>query len=970
MASRGGMAPATGRERARKAGGGLPGPSLRRLAHCVASRVPAGFTLAAQLLLFALAVLLAPGARAEVRVEIALDPEAVPVGETAVLAVTVTGASGVDQGPDIPDSPGLTFRGAGQSTNISIVNGRMTRSIAWNFLVLAGKPGRYTIGPVEVREKGKAYRSGTAVLSVADAGAPGASPGGPGGRSGGGLGGTPRAGRADPGAAVPPPGAVDEAAGGVFANATVDRERAILGEQVTLRFQVWVPLDLPVLQSQVANLPATEGFWREDLPPQRTSTTTVRGRPYQLSEFAFALFPTRSGRLDIGEGVVDLVIQDRRGGRRSIDPFGFFANYPERRVELRSKPLSVRVDPLPEPRPADFTGGVGSFRLRGALERPETGQNEPLTLILTVEGIGNVSTVGDPRLPEMPGVRTYPSGSEVQSSRDGDQLRGAKTFKLVLVPESTGRKEVPPIRLSVFDPKERKFVQLATPPISYLVTTSAAPSGGSGEVARTGRDLRTIRAGGTLSRIGATEPWRSTGFRLLQALPLLILAGGLALRSQRHRREADWGGLLSRGAPGRLRRELEAIGVVLGSDPGPGYDHLDAALERYFTDRFHLPVRGLTREELAAELTRQGVSEEGNAAARTLLDRCDFARFAPAARTSDDLRELVEAARDLPAGLELGKRPPGKARGRGGPGNGSRSGPPTAGLIALVLVAGSFLGGGAGSAFHVSMAAAAPDVRTGPAVPSGRTEALAALARGNDAYGRGDFLAALGECRSVLAAGYESPELYLSLGNSAYRAGRLGWAVYWFARGCRVAPDDPDLRTNLEAVLAETRDRAAGEGGSRFLGSLTSLQDRVSPAAAARWFVGAWIVFAAWLAARLAFSGGATPGPTASQPFRLTGAVLGAFLAISVAGTLVKLAQASGSPTAVVVTDELQIRSNPDPEATVEFTLHAGTRVRLGRMSGGFREVLYSEKLHGWGSAEGLAGLSDAGVREAASREN
>jgi hypothetical protein len=918
--------------------------------------------------LFFLAGLGAAPARAEVRVEISLEPEAIPAGETAVLAVTVTGASSVDQGPDIPDTPGLSFRSAGRSTSISIVNGRMTQSIAWNYLVLGEKPGQYTIGPVEVREKAKVYRSGTTILSVADAGASGAGSGGQGGGAGG-AGGAPRPSRSGPGAVIPAPEDLDPAAGDVFARSSVDRDRVLMGEQVTLRFQVWVPLDMPVLDSQVADLPSTEGFWREDLPPQRTSATNVRGRPYQLTEFAFALFPTRTGRLEIGEGDVDLVIQDRRGGRRSIDPFGFFGSYQERRVRLRSKPLAVRVDALPEPRPGDFTGGVGSFTLKGTLERTETGQNEPLTLVLTVEGTGNVSTVGDPRLPEMPGVRTYPSGSEVQSSRDGDQLRGVKTFRLVLVPESTGRKEVPPIGLSIFDPREHRFVRLETPVLSYTVTTSTAPSGGAGEVARTGRDLRTIRTGGSLDRIGAAEPWRSRGFWLLQGIPVLLLAAGLGLRARRQRREADWGGFLSRGAPGRLRRELASIGAAAVADPGAGYGRLEMALDRYFTDRFHLPVRGLTREELTAELARQGVGEDGIAAVRTLCDRCDFARFAPTVRTEVDLRELLEAARDLPVRLDPEKSLLGKVGRDRRAGKGPRSRPSATGLGALAIAAGAILGAGAASLSSASAATAAGDDRSEVSVVSGRNGARAAMARGHQAYGLGDYAAALAAYQTVLGAGYESPELYLGLGNASYRAGRLGWAVYWFERGRRLAPGDKDLGTNLESVLAETRDRTVGEDGSRFLGGLTALQDRVSTPAAARGLTAAWLLFAAWLAVRLALSGGPVPGLEASRPYRLGGVVLGGFLALSAAGVLVKLAQASGVPTAVVLADELPVRSNPDPEATVEFTLHAGTRVRLGRTSGSFHEVLYSGKLHGWGSADGLASLSDGGVREAALRQ-
>jgi hypothetical protein len=68
-----------------------------------------------------------------------------------------------------------------------------------------------------------------------------------------------------------------------------------------------------------------------------------------------------------------------------------------------------------------------------------------------------------------------------------------------------------------------------------------------------------------------------------------------------------------------------------------------------------------------------------------------------------------------------------------------------------------------------------------------------------------------------------------------------------------------------------------------------------------------------------------------------------------------------------VVSAELPVRSNPEAEATVEFTLHAGTRVRLGREMRGFREILFSDKLRGWGEARALARLDRTELMSTAS---
>jgi len=83
---------------------------------------------------------------------------------------------------------------------------------------------------------------------------------------------------------------------------------------------------------------------------------------------------------------------------------------------------------------------------------------------------------------------------------------------------------------------------------------------------------------------------------------------------------------------------------------------------------------------------------------------------------------------------------------------------------------------------------------------------------------------------------------------------------------------------------------------------------------------------------------------------------------MAVALTALLAGQAASAPDAVVVAEELPVRTNPESEATVEFTLHAGTRVDLGRTVGEYREILFSDKLRGWGETDGLAELGVAGT--------
>ncbi len=85
--------------------------------------------------------------------------------------------------------------------------------------------------------------------------------------------------------------------------------------------------------------------------------------------------------------------------------------------------------------------------------------------------------------------------------------------------------------------------------------------------------------------------------------------------------------------------------------------------------------------------------------------------------------------------------------------------------------------------------------------------------------------------------------------------------------------------------------------------------------------------------------------------------LLAVLLVGALGGTAVRAIQVQTRPDAVVVADETMVRSNPDESATVEFTLHGGTLLRMGRSAPRFREVHFSDELHGWTDEGNLAPL-------------
>lgn len=81
------------------------------------------------------------------------------------------------------------------------------------------------------------------------------------------------------------------------------------------------------------------------------------------------------------------------------------------------------------------------------------------------------------------------------------------------------------------------------------------------------------------------------------------------------------------------------------------------------------------------------------------------------------------------------------------------------------------------------------------------------MEQGNKYFLEKNYEAAIGEYKSVLHNGYESPELYYNLGNSYFRINKLGYSIFYFEKAVKLAPDDDDIVFNLSIANARTIDQ-------------------------------------------------------------------------------------------------------------------------------------------------------------------
>jgi len=570
----------------------------------------------------------ASAASAEVRVTGAIDPLSVEVGEGAVLTISVEGGRSIEGDPkwSVPD--GISVRDAGQSTNISIANGRFSQSIEIRYVLTPLRAGSYDIGPIEVRSSGRGYTVGPFRLTaVAGARAPVPAPA---------PGQEPQVPR---GAGATPP---------VLVEMSVEPSEVALGQQVLLSVRFWRRADVTVLDARFL-APETEGFWKEELPPERHAQSQRRDIPYDVTEIRTALFPTRTGALEISPARVH--VQYRVPTRDRTDPFSFFGfGGREREEEPSSGSCTVRVRPLPSPSPAGFSGAVGSYRISSGLDRDQAVQGEPITWTVTIEGEGNVSALESPRFPEIPGCRGLDGGSNVHTKRDNDVIGGTKSFSRVLIPEAAGRLELPGLTWIAFNPGDGRYQTLSVP--GRRIGVAPASSVADRAPGRIGAAIREIRTRSHLKPLATDYPWRQGTFWFLQIVPAAALIAGFVWRHRREELLKDPVGARMRRAPRRLWSALREVALDR-TDP---WGRLIRALEDFTADRYGPEVRGLTRPALGEYLRSAGANGEASEQIASLLQRADELRYTPAGQTSrDEIDAALRVASEACARLRQGR---------------------------------------------------------------------------------------------------------------------------------------------------------------------------------------------------------------------------------------------------------------------------------------------------------------------------
>lgn len=568
---------------------------------------------------FLLLALFAPGpllAQQGVTLEAFVDQPHIGLDDQLVLTVRVSGGN-VFTEPSIPNRGNFEVLSRGSSSHVEMINGRLSVSKEYTYVLQPLKAGNFEIGPISLFVEGVEKQTPPISVSVGESANPpsqaprGLPPGFPQGFP------APPLTGADPSGQDPNLNAEGRYKD-VFVTAEVDNKSPYKGEQILYIFRLYTSRGIGEAK---LDLPDFHDFWNEEVQKESKYYKELDGKRYVVSEFKIALFPTKSGPIEIAPSSLKAQVEEPMNLPSAFnDPFFTMRGGPMsyRPRVLKTSEIHLEVKDLPPNAPAGFTGLVGQFNVQATLSKKDLSVGDSATLSIQISGSGNIKDAQLQPNFQIPGLKVYDDKPVQEIKKGANGISGSKTFKFALVPENPGKMAIPPLNLSYFDPKKGAYETLSTPAYELSVVPGTSQeklnkAQGQAEAASSNslaEDIATIHSPKRLANQRYSFDFYYWVFILFAAPPLIFLMAYLLARRQRWV-EQNSELLRKRKALGRACDRLKSLDLKDADEIFPQTSHI---LRDYLGDKFALMGAALTPLEIEQLLMRDGQRHPAGAA--------------------------------------------------------------------------------------------------------------------------------------------------------------------------------------------------------------------------------------------------------------------------------------------------------------------------------------------------------------------
>jgi len=235
---------------------------------------------------------------------------------------------------------------------------------------------------------------------------------------------------------------------------------------------------------------------------------------------------------------------------------------------------------------------------------------------------------------------------------------------------------------------------------------------------------------------------------------------------------------------------------------------------------------------------------------------------------------------------------------------------------------------------------------------SGQNEAL--FSEASKAYNGGNYENAIQNYLEILENGQHSAEVYFNLGNSYYKLNQIAPSIYYYEKALLLRPNDSEIKNNLayaQNMTLDAIDEMPETGLSKIKKNLTGFLSFDQWAKTAVIFM---ILFVLLYIAFYYFR------YSTRKRIAFIASLVSLFIAIvSVIFAFVQFSDFTSDRPAIVFSEEIAIRSEPNDRSQEVFTLHEGTKVNVLDELNEFQKIKIADGKTGWVPKESIRVLKD-----------
>jgi hypothetical protein len=217
-------------------------------------------------------------------------------------------------------------------------------------------------------------------------------------------------------------------------------------------------------------------------------------------------------------------------GKMQIDPFKLILKRGFEGMPVVSTGTVVEVLPLPKNQPKSFIGMVGRLSMNCELNKKEIKKGDVFSIKMSLQGIGNLHNIDFPKIQLPKGLTLYGDPKEVEKfTFTSNGAEGKIDLEYTIQVNKEGSFTIPPIEVSYFDVKTKKYVTIKSDQIKLdgnEVQLSSTNSKGK----------TTIITEKQNNQIGSNEKendsFLSSPFVWVSLSSLVLIAGFFALASR------------------------------------------------------------------------------------------------------------------------------------------------------------------------------------------------------------------------------------------------------------------------------------------------------------------------------------------------------------------------------------------------------------------------------------------------------